>query len=182
MIRLLVRLPLVLAIVLPIAWALALGSAPNPEAILSDGLERFRSAFPADAQCADVLGRAGGGARWLLARMPDIGEGRSELLRAGVVTSALHVQATLRVLPAFALLLLSGIFAGLALRERLRDHEGYASPTAAGLAQVAMGAGVFWLALFSASPLPVSHAWLYGSSVLTSLGGTLYVANLPLRL
>lgn len=171
-----------LAIALPIAWAFALGLAPNADAVLADGLEQFRCAFPADAARTDVLGRASRGARRLLARMPDLGEGRSELLRAGVLTSALHLEATLRVLPAFALLLLSGVFAGLALRERLRDHEGYASPTAAGLARIAVGAGVFWLALFSASPLPASHAWLYGSSVLTSLGGALYAANLPLRL
>lgn len=182
MIRLLVRLPLVLALALPIVWALALGRAANADTVLADGLDRFRRAFPGEAPRTDVLGRAAHPGQWLLARMPDMGEGRSELLRAGVVTSALHLEATLRVLPAFALLLLSGVFAGLSLRERLRDHEGYASPTAAGLARIAVGVGISWLALFSASPIPASHAWLYASSILTSFGGALYAANLPLRL
>ncbi len=182
MIRLFLRLPLVLAIALPMAWAFTLGWARDSDAVLADGLERFRLAFPADARRTDVLDRASRGARGLLARMPDLGEGRSELMKAGVVTSALHLEATLRILPATALLVLAGVCAGLAFRERLRDHEGYASPTAAGLAQVAVGTGVFWLALFSASPIPASHAWLYVFSILTSLGGALYAANLPLRL
>lgn len=182
MIRLFVRLPLVLAIALPITWACTLLAVPSSEALLGDELERFRRAFPTEGPRRGTANRAGGGAAQILVRIPDLGGTKAELLKAGVMTSALHFEATLRVLPATALLLLSGLCAGLALRERLRDQAGYASPTAAGLARIAVGAGVFWLALFSTSPVPASYAWLYASSVLISFGGALYAANLPLRL
>ena len=182
MIRLFVRLPIVLAIALPLTWAGALVAAPSPEALLEDARERFRRSFPAEAPRREAAERAGRGASRVLARIPDLGGTRAELLRAGIMTSALHLEATLRVLPATALLVLSGLCAGLALRERLREQAGYASPTAAGLARIAVGAGWFWLALFSASPVPASYAWLYASSVLISFGGALYAANLPLRL
>jgi hypothetical protein len=62
------------------------------------------------------------------------------------------------------------------------DHSGYASPKAAGLGRGAVGQGILWLVLFGLSPLPVSFAWLYLSPAALALGGTLYVANLPLKL
>jgi hypothetical protein len=182
MIRLLVRLPLVLALALPITWAGALLATQSPEALLEDGLERFSRAFPAEGPRREVAERAGRGASLVLTRIPDLGGARTELVKAGVMTSVLHLEATFRVLPVTALLVLSGLCAGLALRERLRDQAGYASPTAAGLARIAVGAGTLWLALFSASPVPASYSWLYASSVLISFGGALYAANLPLRL
>ena len=169
-------------IAFPIAWAGSLFSATDAESLLTASVEAFGSAFPGGERLAEGLARAVSRAGALMARLPDLGEGRARLLKAGMIASLLHGEAALPLLPISALLVLAGVFSGLALRERLRDQAGYASPTAAALGRMAVGAGVFWALLYTGSPLPVSPAWLYASSVLTSLGGTLYAANLPLRL
>ena len=182
MIGLFIRIPLALMIALPIAWACPLLSAGDAESLLADSLEDFRKAFPSDSARVAASGRAAARAGVVLARIPDLGEGRSRVLKAGIVASFLHLEAARPLLPATALLVLAGLCSGLALRERLRDQAGYASPTGSGLAQIAVGVGVFWFALYTGSPIPVSPAWLYASSIVTSFGGALYTANLPLRL
>lgn len=182
MIGLLVRIPLALMIALPIAWACSLLSAGDGEDLLANTLEDLRKAFPSDTARRAASGRAAAGAGVVLDRIPDLGEGRSRVLKAGIIASFLHLEAARSLLPATALLVLAGLCSGLALRERLRDQAGYASPTGSGLAQIAVGVGIFWFVLYSGSPIPVSPAWLYGSSIVTSFGGALYTANLPLRL
>ncbi len=96
--------------------------------------------------------------------------------------SALHSFILGRVLPLSLLLLGAGVGAGLVCRERMRDAEGYASPSAAGIARALVGAGALCQGLFALSPIGLSCSWLYVAGVTCSLGAALYTANLPLRL
>ena len=94
-----------------------------------------------------------------------------------------HGPVTLiRIVPLFFGLLAAGVTAGLIFRERMRNAEGYASPTAAGVARALVGAGLFWLGLFALTPLGVSSAWIYVAILSASFGGLIYAANLPLKI
>ena len=180
--RLLVRLPLVLVIVLGLSWAGVLMLGGGPEAMLARSVRDLGRAFPGDPVRQLLLERARQDAQSLLPSIPDLGGDKSRLVQSGLIASGLHLDSTLRVLPVTGLLVLAGLCAGLVWRERMRYAQGYASPTATGLARASAGAGIFWMALFALSPIPVSHASLYLASGALSLGGMLYVANLPLKL
>jgi len=182
LIRLVLKLPIVLVLVLAVVWAGVLGLSRDADRLVSGGLGDLAQAYP-DGEERERLLRDWGVLPTGLARLVSgLGGGVSSLGRAGILVTRLHAGAVLRLLPIFVLLLLSGVVAGLISRERMRAEEGYASPTAAGVAHILSGTGVFWLGLFSLSPLPVSYGSLYLSGMVLGLGGTLYAANLPLKL
>lgn len=182
MIRLLLKLPVVLILVLVIVWAGVLGLSRDADSMVSGGLEDLARAYP-NGEERDVFLQAWGVLPPGLARLVrGLGGRASPLARAGLLVARLHAGAVVRLLPAFVFLLVSGVVAGLISRERMRDQEGYASPTAAGVAHILAGSGIFWLGLFSLSPLPVSYASIYLAGMVLGLGGSLYSANLPLRL
>jgi hypothetical protein len=181
-IRLLLRLPVALVLVLTVVWAAVLGLSGNPESIILGGLENLSSAYPESRARESFLSEWGTlpeGWTWPLA---PLGGQASTLGRAGLLVTRLHAGALLRLMPVFLLLLVSGVASGLVCRERMRDGEGYASPTAAGIARALVGSGLFWMALFATSPIPVSYAWLPLAGVASGAGALLYVANLPLKL
>ena len=182
MIQLLLRLPLVLAIVLPVAWALVLLGNGAELALLQGSLSHLREAYPSETHRERLIGGATQAASLLQEQTPGLGGKHSPLIRAGLAASMLHLEAARGILPITLLLALSGAAAGLVLRERIRIGAGYASPTAAGLGRGVVAAGILWLGLFALSPVPVSYAWVYLTPAALALGGTLYVANLPLKL
>jgi hypothetical protein len=181
-ISLLVRLPVVALLALSLAWAGVLALAPSPEAILKGAFEDLRVAFPDERERGVLERGAQGMSLSLVSRASVLGEDRSRLLEAALVSAALHLEGTLRVFPVGMVLALAGVAAGLVFRERLRDGEGYASPTAAGLARWALGGGMLLLATFSLSPVPAPWGSIYLAFGILSLGGGAYVANLPLRI
>ena len=182
MIRLLVRLPLALALLLPLAWAgvLLLGGGERP--VLSGALADLEAAYPSRLERDRLVGEAVRAASAFPVPLGPLGDERSGLVHAGLVASLLHLGTVLRVLPFTLLSGMLGVSSGLVFRERLRIGAGYASPTAAGLGRGGVGAGILWLSLFGLSPLPVSFGWVYLSPTALLLGGALYFANLPLRL
>jgi hypothetical protein len=182
MIGLLIRLPLVLAILLPLTWAGVLLHAGDEVPLLGGAVSGLEGAYPSGAQREKLLAGATRAPSAFPAGLASLGGDHSRLVHAGLVASAMHLGVVLRILPITFLLTLCGSCAGLAFRERMRIALGYASPTAAGLGRCAVGAGILWLVLFGLSPLPVSFAWVYLSPAALALGGTLYVANLPLKL
>jgi len=181
-IKLLLKLPVALALVLVVLWAGLLGVAKDPGSMVSDALADLTRAFPESSERESFLGEWGVLPPGLLHLMPSLGGGGTPLARAGLLVARLHAGAVLRLLPLLLLFLAAGGVAGLASRERMRDGEGYASPTAAGVARLLSGAGIFWLGLFSLSPVPASYATIYLSGLVLCLGGALYAANLPLKL
>lgn len=182
MIRLLLRLPIFLALVLAVVWTGVLALAPNPEAILTGGLESLARAYPESAERELLLKEWGSLPPFVTDRLSGFGGRASSAGRAGVLVARLHLGVLVRLLPVFLLLVLSGVGSGLVFRERMRDAEGYASPTAAGVARALVGSGIFWIGLFATSPIPASYAWLYLAGIGSALGGSLYAANLPLKL
>jgi hypothetical protein len=182
MIGLLVRLPLVLAILLPLAWAGVLLHAGDELPLLGGAVSCLEGAYPSGVDREKFLAGAAHAAATFPTGLASLGGDHSRLVRAGLVASMLHLAVVLRILPLTTLLAVFGACAGLVFRERMRIASGYASPTAAGLGRGAVGAGILWLVLFGLSPLPVSFAWVYLSPGAIALGGTLYVANLPLKL
>ncbi len=182
MIRLLLHLPIFLAIVLAVVWTGVLGLAPNPEEILSGGLETLAFAYPDSAEREFLLKDWGSLPSVVTDPLSHFGGRVSWVGRAGVLVTQLHLGVLVRLLPVFLLLVLSGVGSGLVFRERMRDAEGYASPTAAGVARALVGSGIFWIGLFAASPIPASYAWLYLAGIAMALGSSLYTANLPLKL
>ena len=182
MIGLLIRLPLVLAILLPLTWAGVLLDAGDERPLLGGAVSGLDGAYAPGVDREKLLPGAARAAARFPAGLASLGGDRSRLVHAGLVASVLHWGVVLRILPITILLTLCGACAGLVFRERMRIASGYASPTAAGLGRGAVGAGILWLALFGLSPLPVSFAWVYLSPAALALGGTLYVANLPLKL
>lgn len=182
MIRLLLRLPVALVLVLTVVWAAVLGLSHNPESMVADGLVQLASAYPDSNVREEFLsGWASLPASWTRP-LSSFGGQASSLGRAGLLVSRLHLGALLRLVPVFLVLLAAGVASGLVCRERMRDAEGYASPTAAGIARVLVGSGLFWLALFAMSPIPVSYAWLPLAGCASAAGASLYAANLPLKL
>jgi hypothetical protein len=182
MIGLLIRLPLVLAILLPLTWAGVLLRAGDELPLLGGAVSGLELAYPPGAQREKLLAGAARAPSAFPAGLASLGGDHSRLVHAGLVACALHLGVVLRILPITFLLTLCGTCAGLVFRERMRIASGYASPTAAGLGRGAVGAGILWMVLFGLSPLPVSFAWVYLSPAALALGGTLYVANLPLKL
>lgn len=182
MIPLLIRLPVAALLVLALAWAGVLVLARSPEAILGGAARDLRDAFPDEVERGALEREAQGMSQAVISRDSLLGEERSRLFGAAVVATVLHLVGTLRVFPVGMVLALAGVAAGLVFRERLRDGEGYASPTAAGLARWAVGGGALVLATFSLSPVPASWGSIYLAFGILSLGGGAYVANLPLRI
>jgi hypothetical protein len=182
MIGLLIRLPLVLALLLPALWAAVLLQAGGELPLLEGCLSDLEAAYPARQNREKLLGPATRAASTFQARTPALGGNYSPLIHAGLLASGVHLGAILGILPLTLMLTLCGACAGLAFRERMRMGAGYASPTAAGLGRGVVVGGILWLVLFGLCPLPVSYGWVYLSPAALALGGTLYVANLPLKL
>ncbi|HVR86946.1 MAG TPA: hypothetical protein VMU54_21665 [Planctomycetota bacterium] len=182
MIRLLIRIPIALVVVLALAWGWVLGLAGEPDRILRDGLGRLTEAYPRPGVRERVLLQAEKLSGKVWRTLAGFGGLRTPAGRAGVLVAALHAVALRRVLPLYLLHLAAGTVAGLVLRERMRDGKGYASPTAAGLGRMLSGGGILWLGLFSLSPVGGSYAFLYVAFLGSALGGALYVANLPLKI
>lgn len=182
MIRLLLRLPIALVPVLAVVWAAVLGMTQDPESIVSGGLGKLASAYPDPKAREDFLAEWGNLPPAWTRPLASLGGQTSALGRAGLLVSRLHAGALVRLVPVFLCLLAAGVASGLVFRERMRDAEGYASPTAAGVARALVGSGLFSLALFAASPIPVSYAWIPLAGVASAAGASLYAANLPLRL
>lgn len=182
MIRLLLHLPIALAMGLSLAWAGVLLFSESPDALLTRALFDLNRAYPDPEGRAIFLAEATRLGHSVSGFVPLGGEGRAELVRAGLTATALHWQGARRIWPIAVGLAAAGLCAGLVSRERLRGGHGYASPTAAGLARLAVCGGLLWAALFSLSPVPSPYASLYLSALVIALGGGVFAANLPLRL
>lgn len=182
MIGLLLKLPVALVLALTLMWAAVLGMSRDPESIVAGALEQLATAYPEKGAREEFLAEWGSLPPNWSRSVSSLGGQASTLGRAGLLVSRLHAGALLRQVPVFLCLLGAGVAAGLVLRERMRDAEGYASPTAAGIARALVGVGLFWMALFGASPVPASYAWLPLAGIATGIGGALYAANLPLKL
>lgn len=182
MIRLLLRLPVALILVLTVVWAGVLGLSRNPESMVADGLGRLASAFPDQKTREEFLSVWGTLPAGWSRPLASLGGQASSLGRAGLLESRLHLGAVLRLAPVFLSLLAAGVASGLVCRERMREAVGYASPTAAGIARALVGSGLFWVALFATSPIPVSYALLHLAGIASAAGASLYAANLPLKL
>jgi hypothetical protein len=182
MIRLLIKLPIFLSLTLGMVWAITLASCGDPERLLEKALLELARAYPDPAERELFLRDWGMLPEGLSLLVPTLGGRALALLRAGLLVSRLHAGALVRLFPVLVLVLGSGVVAGLISRERMRDEGGYASPTAAGTSLVLAGSGLFWLGLFALSPVPASYATLYVGGIVLGLGGTLYAANLPLKL
>lgn len=182
MIRLLLRLPVALVLVLTVVWAAVLGLSRDPESVVAGGLDQLASAYPESKAREDFLREWGSLPGDWTRPMQSFGGQASALGRAGLLVSRFHLGALLRLAPVLLCLLSAGAVSGLVLRERMREAEGYASPTAAGIARALVGSGLFWLALFATSPIPASYAWLSFAGVASAIGAGLYAANLPLKL
>lgn len=182
MILLLLRLPLVLAIALPMAWALVLGTAAGPDQVLSRGLLELAKAYPAGPVREEMVDTARGVGERLRLQVGVLGPSKAELVGAGIMITGLHLGSTVRLLPFAGMLVLAGVVAGLLSRERIRGAQGYASPTASGLARLAVGTGLAWILLYSLSPIPAGEGWLYLGAGGTAVGSAVYTGNLPLKL
>jgi hypothetical protein len=162
-------------------WAGFLLLAKDPMWILAEGQLDLERAYPEPALRASLVTRSVQASSWMARQIPG-GGASSPLVRAAFAVSALHCFVLGRVLPLSLLLLAAGVGSGLVFRERMRDAEGYASPSAAGIARVLVGAGALYQGLFALSPIALSCSWLYVAGVTCSLGAALYAANLPLKL
>lgn len=182
MIRLFFRLPIFLVLVLAIVWTAVLGIAKSPEGLVEGNLERLAQAYPNMVEREAFISEWGVLPSSALGQLSRIGGSASAFGRAGLLVTLLHLGGLVRLLPVFVLLVISGVASGLVFRERMRDAEGYASPTAAGLARTLVGLGIFLLGLFAGSPIPASYGWLYPAGIASGLGASLYAANLPLKL
>ncbi|HLY74942.1 MAG TPA: hypothetical protein VKU80_12555 [Planctomycetota bacterium] len=182
MIRLLLRLPVALVLVLTVVWATVLGMSRDPESIVAGGLAQLTSAYPEFKARKDFLNEWGSLPGDWTRPLSSLGGEASALGKAGLLVSRFHLGALLRLAPVLLCLMAAGVVSGLVLRERMREAEGYASPTAAGIARALVGTGLFWLALFATSPIPVSYAWLSLAGMASAVGAALYAANLPLKL
>ena len=182
MMRLLLYLPLFLAIVLVFAWAGVLILSKDPGSLLAGGHADLVRAYPEEPRRLELLENSSLLYGRLAHSLSRHGAEASPSIRAGLRITLLHLAAALQVLPISMVLALAGACAGLAFRERIRDDGGYASPTAAGLARAVVWAGLIWLGLFALSPIEVAYGSLYLASLALSLGGFFYVANLPLKL
>jgi len=181
-IRLLLRLPVALVLVLSLVWAAVLGVSRDPESIVTRGLAQLTSAYPESKAREDFLREWGSLPGEWTRPLLSFGGQASALGRAGLLVSRFHLGALLRLAPVLLCLMAAGVMSGLVLRERMREAEGYASPTAAGIARALVGTGLFWLALFATSPIPASYAWLFLAGMGSAIGAALYAANLPLKL
>ncbi len=182
MIATIVRLPLVALVAVSVLWALTLALRRDPTALLAQAGESLSRALPDPVVHYAAFMRAARAGETAAALLPRLPEGTTSLLRAGVFASALHSSVTLEVLPFLLLLVLIGVLGGTLLRERIRHGEGYASPTAAFVARYTAAAGILYVVLFAFTPLQMPYWTLYLACLTSSLGGCLYVANLPIRL
>lgn len=181
MIRLLLRLPIVLLLIAPLTWAGILVLGSDPTVAVTDGYSRLERAYPQGPERELIVRRASTIGASLVGRIPGAGPASSARIRAGIVVSTMHSLTVATLFPFTFLLVAAGVTGGLIFRERMRNAEGYASPTAAGLGRAMVGLGLFWLGLFALTPLQVSFAWLYLALLSTSVGGSIYAANLPLK-
>lgn len=182
MIRVLIRLPILLLFLVPLSWAGFFVWAGEPGSVVSGVLGSLANAYPESHEREAIVEEAANLSSSLARLLGRAGMGASPRMRAGFVVSAVHSVTLARVVPLFFGLLAAGVTAGLIFRERMRDAEGYASPTAAGLARALVGLGLFWLGLFALTPIGGSFASLYAAALALCLGGALYSANLPLKL
>jgi hypothetical protein len=174
--------PVFLVLLVTMIWAGFFLLVKDPAWILAESQLDLERAYPEPAERASLVRRSAGASSWLIRQIPGGGGGSSPVIRAAFAVSALHSFILGRVLPLSLLLLTAGVGSGLILRERMRDAEGYASPSAAGIARVLVGAGTLTQGLYALSPIGLSSSWLYVAGVTCSLGAALYAANLPLRL
>ena len=181
MIRLLLRLPIVLLLVAPLTWAGILVLGPDPFTAVTNGYSRLERAYPQGLARDQLVKNASSVALSLGRRIPVAGPSSTAQIRAGLLVSAMHALSVMKLLPLALLLAAAGVTGGLIFRERMRNAEGYASPTAAGLGRAMVGMGLFWLGLFALTPLQASLAWLYVALLSTSVGGAVFAANLPLK-
>jgi hypothetical protein len=182
MIRLLLKLPIVLLLGVPVTWVAVLLTVNEPARLPEAEVRRLTEAYPRSQVRERILRNSAAVASSLGRVVSGAGSSSSATIRGGLVVSAIHSRILTRLLPLEACLLAIGIVAGLILRERMRDAEGYASPTAAGLGRGLVGAGLFWCGLFAFTPLPMSSSWLYGAMLCTSIGGGVFMANVPLKI
>jgi hypothetical protein len=182
MIRVLLKLPIVLLFLVPLVWAGFFVWAGEPGSVVSGVMRDLANAYPESREREAIVEEAASLSSFLARVLRHAGTGASPTMRAGFVVSAVHSVTLFRALPLFLGLLAAGVTAGLILRERMRDAQGYASPTAAGIARALVGAGLFSLGLFGLTPIGVSFAWVYAATLAACLGSAIYSANLPLKL
>lgn len=181
MIRLLLRLPIVLLLIAPLTWAGILVLGPDPTAFVTEGYSRLERAYPQGQERERIVRCASSIGTFLGRRIAGAGTASTARIRAGLVVSIMHSLAVATLFPFASVIVAAGVTGGLIFRERMRNAEGYASPTAAGFGRAMVGTGLFWLGLFALTPLQASFAWLYMALLSTTVGGSIYAANLPLK-
>jgi hypothetical protein len=91
-------------------------------------------------------------------------------------------QALALFAPVLIAAALSGATTGLARRERAGSGAGYASPTLSWLGKRTALAGVFVVAAWASTPLPLAPGWLWVAPLALLAGSFIYIGNLPARL
>jgi hypothetical protein len=99
---------------------------------------------------------------------------------AGV--AGLRLAVSLEILPVLVPLAFTGIALGLAVRERSRAGRRHSSPTQAWFGKHLVVAALATLALFALTPLTLPYFTPWISAAALSIGGSVYVANLPVKL
>jgi hypothetical protein len=163
-------------------WIFVLAAGGSGSALWEREVARLRGAYRDSIRRQALLGGAWERGKRLAGLVPGCSGELRGRLEAGAAVSVLHAQLAWEVGPVFLGLLGVGGLLGALFRERLRSGGGYASPTAAYVARMMFSLGILWTVVFSASPIPVSSATLYGAGALSGAGLFLFVGNLPLRL
>src|SRR5947207_2503348 len=120
MIGLVLRLPLVLALLVPLAWAAVLLEAGAEVPLLERSLSNLGAAYPSQQEQGVLLGKGIRVASAVTTWTPALGGGYSPLIHAGLVVTGVHQGAVLGILQITLLLSTCGACAGLVFRERMR--------------------------------------------------------------
>jgi len=178
-IQTLLRVPLVMILVLGIAWTATVLQDDAPADVIARERDRLRLAF---ANGAAVHTRVAPTTEDSLPLLDHFPARVSGTLRAGLAVSQVRIATLLRLVPIAAAFLLAGGLAGAVFRERIRHARGYASPTAAFVARGLVCGGLLLAILFGLTSVALPYWLPYMAVMGASVGSCLYVSNLPIKL
>ena len=185
MIRMLIFLPFIALIAVVIAWSGLALSGGDSAILLDREAEALFDAYPDSERHRELFAEASAMAKVADPMLARLDPRASVFFAAGAVIVGVHILVVLRSLPVLLTLLALGFLLGLLFRERLRqfDHaDQHASPTVSHLAKFVLAGALLYIAIFCFAPIGVPYWTLYAAFLVASLGGTLYVANLPINL
>lgn len=183
MIGALIKLPIFVLLVALVLWVGWFALGPSGGAAFLRERERLSRAYPdpeiLESRCrwADARGT------WLEGRFPPGPAAVRASLGEGLRAALLNLKVTLDILPVAMHLAMVGVLVGALLRERLRSPGGaYASPTLSYVGRILVQVGSLFIFAFALTPFALPFGWVYAAAGMVAFGGSLYAANLPLRL